>query len=135
MFDPPSLDAIMELLSIFKMPPFFLTILLCWIHGSTSTLLEPKNCSTLLELENYSIKEQLNFLFFFGTKELLHFARTMAGTRELLSFFEINELHYFCWIHVWNEGTTQFFFFYIYWNQGSSLESRISSALLGSRIS
>ena len=56
---------------------------------------------------------------FFGTKELLHFARTVVGTKELLSFFEIKELLYFCWICVWNQGTTLFFFFF-------KLESKIS---------
>ena len=40
------------------------------------------------------------FFFFLGTKELLHFAITIVGTRELLSFFEIKELLHFCWICV-----------------------------------
>ena len=33
-------------------------------------------------------------------KELVHFAITMVGIRELLSFFEIKELLHFCWIYV-----------------------------------
>ena len=61
----------------------------------------------MLESKKYSIKE------------LLHFARTVVGTKELLSFFEIKELLYFCWICVWNQGTTLFFFFL-------KLESKIS---------
>ena len=103
MLDPPSLDAIMEFLSIFLMPPFF---------SNHFTLLDPRKYINFVgtkELFHFAIIRKLfhqgTTRIFFGTKELLHFARTMAGTRELLSFFEINELHYFCWIHVWNEGT------------------------------
>ena len=76
----------------FLMPLFFFffwTILLCWIQGTVPLCLNQK-----------TIPSRNNLIFFFGTKELLHFAITMVGIRELLSFFEIKELLHFCWIYV-----------------------------------
>ena len=103
--------------------------LFSWNHF---TLLDPRNCSTLLESKNYSIKEQLFFFFLkpgnysillepwleprnystsLKSRSYSIFVGFVFGTRELLSFF-----------------------FFFNWNLRSPLESRISSALLGSRI-
>ena len=107
MLNPYSLDAIVELLSIFLTPPFFL---------NHFTLLDPWKYFNFVGTKELFHFARIRKLFhqrttqiFFGTKELLHFARTVAGTRELLNFFKIKELLYFWWIHVWNQGTTQFF--------------------------
>ena len=116
MLDPPSLDSIVKHLSTFLMAPFFFFFLNhflpCWIYGSTSPLLEPRNYSTLLESKNYSIKEQLkkileprdysillelwleprNYSASLESMSYSIFVGFVSGTRELLNFTRIKDL-------------------------------------------
>ena len=80
MLDPPSLDAIMELLSIFQMPPFFFY-----------------NHFTLLDLWKY--------FAFAGTNNLLGFAEiesvlSLAGIKDLLRFVGIKDLPGFTFLEL-----------------------------------
>ena len=83
----------------------FLMPLFSWNHF---TLLDPRNCSTLLESKNYSIKEQLFFFFLkpgnysillelwlepgnysasLKSRNYSIFVGSVSRTRELLSFY------------------------------------------------
>ena len=80
MLDPPSLDVIMELLSIFRMPPFFFY-----------------NHFTLLDLWKYFV--------FAGTNDLLDFPEiegvlSLAGIKNLLSFVGIKDLPGFTFLEL-----------------------------------
>ena len=79
MLDPPSLDAIVELLSIFLMPSFCCFVLFFFFL----------NHFTLLDLWKY--------FAFAGTNDLLGFAEikgvfSLAGIKDLLSFVGIKDL-------------------------------------------
>ena len=73
MLDPLSLDAIMELLSIFRMPPFFFFY------------------------NHFTLLDSWKYFAFAGTNDLLGFAEiegvlSLAGIKDLLSFVGIKDL-------------------------------------------
>ena len=109
MLDPPSLDAIVELLFIFLMPPFFFffynhfTLLDPWKYfnfvgtkelshfarirklfhqGITQIFLEPRNYSILLE----PWLEPRNYSASLKSRSYSIFVGFVSGTKELLSF-------------------------------------------------
>ena len=78
MLDPPSLDAIMELLSIFRMPPFFF-------------------------YNHFTLLDSWKYFAFAGTNDLLSFVEiegvlSLAGIKDLLSFVGIKDLPGFAFL-------------------------------------
>ena len=76
MLDPPSLDAIVELLSIFLMPSFFFFFFF---------------------LNHFTLLDPWKYFAFAGTNDLLSFAKikgvlNLAGIKDLLSFVGIKDL-------------------------------------------
>ena len=80
MLDPPSLDAIMELLSIFRMPPFFF-------------------------YNHFTLLDSWKYFAFAGTNNLLGFAEiesvlSLAGIKDLLNFVGIKDLPGFTFLEL-----------------------------------
>jgi len=82
MLDPPSLDAIMELLSIFRMPPFFF-----FFHN------------------HFTLLDSWKYFAFAGTNDLLGFVEiegvlSLAGIKDLLNFVGIKDLPGFTFLEL-----------------------------------
>ena len=81
MLDPPSLDAIMELISIFRMPPFF------FFHN------------------HFTLLDSWKYFAFAGTNDLLGFVEiegvlSLAGIKDLLNFVGIKDLPSFTFLEL-----------------------------------